>query len=252
MQAILSPPVFRTGLRVVLTGLVLVFASPAFALVEGGSPIGSMFSAAIFERSVIPIGANTLRGVRQVSDSPVRLSPDLLRFRPDRRTEAEAREHLLASLLATTEDPADRQRIRDSVANDGIWEKFDRILSFAGYSSRNLADVTTAFYVIAWEVVGDGQVIDHLSGVRLVRDSVAEAMLHDTRLAAMSDAEKQEAAVVMAYMAIVAAHRARELRDDGDSGALARLRDDVRKSVLQGQGVDLGTLRLTNLGFVAE
>jgi len=85
-----------------------------------------------------------------------------------------------------------------------------------------------------------------------VRDSVALALLHDPRVAALSDAEKQEAAVVMAYKAIVAAHRARELRKSNDRSGLVRLRQEIRDSVAQGQGVDLGALRLTNLGFVQD
>ncbi len=243
---------FAAGLGIALAGLALLCTAPAPSRADAGRPAEALFSATIFERSVIPIRTATLRGIQPASASPVRLPDDLLHFRPAQRVDAAARDRLLASLLETAENPADRQRIRDSVADSEIWDKFDRILGFAGYSSRNLADVTTAFYVIAWEVVNDGQAIDHLGGVRLDRDSVARAMLRDTRLAAMSDAEKQEAAVVMAYMAIVAGHRARELCDAGDGPALEALRGAVRRSVLQGQGVDLGRLQLTDLGFVAD
>src|SRR3546814_8164545 len=63
--------------------------------------------------------------------------------------------------------------------------------------------------------------------------------LFRSEVAAMSDADKQEAAVVMAYKAIAAAHRAGELRSANDRSGLERLRRAIRDSVARGQGVDL-------------
>ncbi|MEQ8816736.1 MAG: hypothetical protein RLO51_18340 [Thalassobaculum sp.] len=233
-----------------VAGLLLLFPLPSVAL-SADETDGAFYSAAIFDKAVIPVSAATLRGLQTVS-GPARLPASVLEFRRTWKAEQAARDRLLDSLLATTDDPVDRERISRSVANDEIWRKFDRLLSFAGYSSRNLADVTTAYYVIAWEVVRDGQAIDYLGGVRQVRDSVADALLHAPDLIVMSDADKQEAAVAMAYLAIVSAHRVRELREAGDRAGEARLREQVRRAVLRGQGVDLATLRLTNLGFVAD
>lgn len=235
----------RASLATLLLLLLLVPA-PGFA---DSTP---MFSAGIFRQEVIPVRMATLRGVQLASESAPRLPSDVLRFTRTHRVEMQARDRLLASLLATTDDPAFRARIHDSVASGEVWREFDRILSFVGYSSRNLADVTTAYYVIAWEVVSGAHAIDYLRGVRIVRDAVAEALLADPDVAALPDPEKHEAAVVMAYMAIVAGHRMRELRDAGDLAGLKWLREQVRRSVLVGQGVDLAALRLTNLGFVVD
>lgn len=217
-----------------------------------GSRTPPIFAADIFRQAVIPVRTTTLRGLQQASEPRARMAPSVLRFRRTYEVEMAARDRLLASLLATTDDPVSRGRIRESVASDDIWREFDRLLGFAGYSSRNLADVTTGFYVIAWQVVSDGHAIDHLSGVRIVRDAIAEALLADPDIAAMPDAEKQEASVVMAYMAIAAAAHASDLRRAGDMAGLARLREEVRRSVARGQGVDLAALQLTNLGFVAN
>lgn len=218
--------------------------------VRHGSP--SMFSASIFGSAAIAVRTGDLLGVRPAEQAGSRLPAAALRFVRVWKVEQEARERLLASLLRTTGDPEARAEIRESVAGGEVWREFDRTLSFVGYSSRNLADVTTAYYVIAWQVVTGGQAIDHLAGIRVVRDSVALALLHDPRLAAMSDADKQSAAVVMAYKAIAAAHRARELARANDRSGLERLRRELRDSILQGQGVDLAALRLTDLGFVAD
>ena len=245
-----SPASFVQSAKAGAIGLLLLLPFPSVALSDGEAD-GAFYAAAIFAKAVIPVGAGTLRGVQTVA-APARLSPSVLEFPRTWKADRVARDRLLDSLLATADDPVDRERIRRSVANDDIWQKFDRILSFAGYSSRNLADVTTAYYVIAWEVVSDGHAIDHLGGIRQVRESVAAALLHAPDVIVMSDADKQEAAVVMAYLAIVSAHRVRELREAGDRAGEVRLREQVRRAVLHGQGVDLATLRLTDLGFVAD
>lgn len=235
-----------------LLALLICMLFPVPGSADEGLRTAPIFAAAIFRDEVIPVRTTTLRGLQQASESRTRMPPGALLFRRTYRVEKDARDRLLASLLATTEDPGGRSRIRESVASDDIWREFDRLLGFAGYSGRNLADVTTGFYVIVWQVVSDGHAIDHLSGVRIVRDAIAQALLADPDIAAMPDADKQRAAVVMAYMAIAAAAHARDLRRAGDTAGLARLRDEVRRSVERGQGVDLAALQLTNLGFVAN
>lgn len=243
-------------MRATVAALLLLTAAtmPALAreIAEARGIASSMFSAAIFRTAVIPVGAAALLGTGPAELSGPRLPARALRFRRTWKAETDARERLLASLLRTSDDPEHRAGLEESVTGGDPWREFDRTLSFAGYSSSNLADVTTAYYVITWQVVSGGQAIDYLPGIRLVRDSVALALLHDPRVAAMSDADKQEAAVVMAYKAIAAAHRARELRRSNDRSGLARLRQEIRDSVARGQGVDLAGLRLTNLGFVAD
>src|SRR3546814_307461 len=190
-----------------------------------------MFSAAIFAAAAIRVGPAVLRGVHAATLSDPRLPARALRFHRTWKVEKDVRQRLLDSLLRTTSDPEDREQIEASVADGAIWREFDRTLGFVGYSSSNLADATTAYYVIAWQVVSGEQAIDHLAGIRVVRDSVALALLRDPEVAAMSDADKQEAAVVMAYKAIAAAHRAGELRSAND-------RSD-RKSVVEGKSVSV-------------
>lgn len=244
-------------MRAIVAALLLLVATtlPLFAqetLAEARGAAPSMFSAAIFRNLVIPVRPAVLQGVHRSELVGTRLPARALRFTRTWKVEKDARSRLLDSLLRTSPSPEAREAIEESVTGGDPWREFDQTLGFAGYSSSNLADVTTAYYVITWQVVSGEQAIDFLPGIRLVRDSVAIALLHDPRVAALSDAEKQEASVVMAYKAIVAAHRARELRRSNDRSGLERLRQEVRDSVARGQGVDLAALRLTNLGFVAD
>src|SRR3546814_12183048 len=89
-------------------------------------------------------------------------------------------------------------------------------------STTNLADVTTAYYVIVWEVVNGPDATVHAAGVQAVREDVAAAFAADPRLKDLTDAEKQEAASIMAYMATLAAASARQLSSTGNRGSEER------------------------------
>src|SRR3546814_11968214 len=87
--------------------------------------------------------------------------------------------------------------------------------------------------------------------MQAVREDVAAAYAADPRLKDLTDADKQEAASIMAYMATVAAASANQLRSDGDQAGLETLQDEVHKAVI-GQGLDLAQPRLTDAGFAAR
>src|SRR3546814_1901327 len=110
-----------------------------------------MFSAAIFEAAAIRVGPAVLRGVHAATLSDPRLPARALRFSRTWKVEQDVRRRLLDSLLRTTSDPEDREQIEASVADGAIWREFDRTLGFAGYSSSNLADATTAYYALPWQ-----------------------------------------------------------------------------------------------------
>src|SRR3546814_115576 len=101
------------------------------------------------------------------------------------------------------------------------------------------------------EVVNAPDAAVHVAGMQAVREDVAAAYAADPRLKDLTDADKQEAASIMAYMATVAAASANQLRSDGDQAGLETLQDEVHKAVL-GQGLDLAQLRLTDEGFAAR
>ncbi len=232
----------------------LVLSPPvlaATARAQGMTGLSSIYGAGVFRQAVIALAPNALRaaatGRETITTASQAPAPNFA-FRRSDRVDAVARQRLLDSLLATTTDPDAQAEIRDSVTSDAIWTKFDSVLSMAGYSASNLADVTAAYYIINWEVVSGGDAILHPAGVRAVRDAVAAALAANPRLAAMTDAEMQETAVIMAYKATVAGSAARRLAKAGDEVGLARLRDAVHRSVLT-HGIDLAGLRLTDRGL---
>lgn len=240
-------------MRAVTMALFLTLATgvPA-AGAQDMTRLSSIYSAGVFDQAVIAVATQSLGSHGREAFTPASQSPlPDFTFRRIERVDSAARERLLASLLGTTTDPVAQTEIRISVVSDAVWEKFDSVLTMAGYSSRNLADVTAAYYIINWEVVTGGDAILHPHGVRAVRDAVAAALAADPRLASLSDAEMQETAVIMAYKATVAGTAARRLAKAGDEAGLERLRDAVRRSV-RVHGVDLADLRLTDRGLIAR
>src|SRR3546814_10040390 len=92
--------------------------------------------------------------------------------------------------------------------------------------------VTTAYYVIVWQVVNCPDATVHPAGVRAVREYVAAAFAADPLLKDLTDADKQEAASIMAYMATLAAASASQLSSTGNRAALEQLQDQVHRAVL--------------------
>jgi hypothetical protein len=176
---------------------------------------------------------------------------DSLTFAPSSEVERATRQKLLASLLATTKTRKVQDEIRQTVMSDDLWRQFDAVVTQAGLSSRNLADVTAAYYIIVWEVVNSNDATADAASVRAVRDTIAAGMSADRRLTQLPDAQKQEAASVMAYMATVAADSVNELLHTGNEDGLARLREHLHAAVLA-QSVDLDHLSLTDRGFVTR
>src|SRR3546814_3392890 len=91
-------------------------------------------------------------------------------YDPSPEVERRTRGKLLDSLMTSTPDHAVQEQIKKTVASDAVWLQFDQVLSNAGCSTTNLADVTTAYYIIAWEVVNGPHAQVHTAGVRAVRD----------------------------------------------------------------------------------
>jgi hypothetical protein len=146
-------------------------------------------------------------------------------------------------------NPADAAAIRKALSTDAAWRDFSRLLKSFGYSSSNLADVMTGYYVINWEVVNGADASGNTQGIRAVREQLAAALSGNAAIVSLSDAEKQRMAEGLGYTAAIAGAGKNELTRKGDSAALQQLRAAVRQSVLQQQGIDLQQIRLTSQGF---
>lgn len=234
------------------------------ALLTGGAqpaaaqdPLGltSIYSAEVFQQDVIAMGKPVLDTGQDAGEaSGAEQDPAVqqaLTYDPSPEVERRTRQKLFDSLITSTSDPAVQAQIEKTVASDAVWQQFHQVLSNAGYSTTNLADVTAAYYIIAWEVVNGPDAAVHAAGVQAVRADVAAAYAADPRLKDLTDADKQEAASIMAYMATIAAASANQLRSTGNQAGLETLQGEVHKAVL-GQGLDLAQLQLTARGFAAR
>lgn len=223
-------------------------ATLAVAQEQNALGLSAIYSANIFQHDVIAMGKPAPDSEQSGADAQDPAVRQALSYKPSPDVERRIRKKLVDSLLESTSDPATQTQIKKTVASDEVWLQFHQVLSEVGYSTTNLADVTTAYYVIAWEVVSDDNASVPAAAVRAVREDVVSALAADPRLKDLSDADKQEAASIMAYMATIAAASANQLRSSGNQAGLRQLRDEVHKAVLD-QGLDLAQLRLTEQGF---
>jgi len=154
----------------------------------------------------------------------------------------------LAKRLVPNAASADAQQARQAIASGKVWKEFAGLLDSFNYSSRNLADITTAYYVIAWEVVNGEDATRHPRGIAAVRQKIAVALGNSPQITQLPDIKQQELGLVMGHMAALIGGAKNQLRDAGDQQALAQLRSQVRDMVLK-QGLDLGSVDLTDDGF---
>ncbi|MGF1630626.1 MAG: DUF6683 family protein [Kiloniellaceae bacterium] len=241
------------ALAIALFAAVLT-GGPFTAAAQEPLSLSAIYSADVFQQDVIAMGKPVLDSGQdgEASDAePDATVQQALNYAPSPEVEQRTRQKLFDSLVTSTSDPAVQEQIKQSVTTDVVWQQFNQVLNRAGYSTTNLADVTTAYYIIAWEVVNGPDATVHPAGVQAVHEDVVAAYAADPRLTDLTDADKQEAASIMAYMATIAAASANQLRSTGNQAGLETLQEQVHKAVL-GQGLDLAQLRLTDQGFTAR
>jgi hypothetical protein len=233
-----------------IAAVLAAIQTVAPAAAQEATGLSAIYEADVFQNEVIAMGKPVLdAGSGGEGGDPA--VQEALTYDPSPEVERRTRDKLLASLLESTDDPATQKQIRQTIAGDEVWMQFHQVLSAAGLSTTNLADVTTAFYIITWEVVNGPDATVHSAGVGAVHDDVVAALAAEPRVGDLSDADKQEAASIMAYMATIAAASANQLRSSGDQAGLKTLQNRVHQAVL-GRGLDLAQLRLTDQGFAAR
>ncbi|GAB4374876.1 MAG: hypothetical protein Kow00114_37700 [Kiloniellaceae bacterium] len=207
-----------------------------------------IYRAEIFRQSLAAVGTPTLVGMPQAVPQGIL---DSLSFTTSPEVERATRQKLLASVLEVVEGDRLEEEIRLTVRSDDLWRQFTAVAEQAGLSIYNMADVTAATYLIAWQVLNsnDSSAGAGAAAIRAVRDSIASGMALQGQVPRMSAPEKQQAASVMAYMVTIAANSVNELHRSGNEDALARLREHLH-AVFLSVGVDLDRLRLTEQGFV--
>src|SRR5690606_34878339 len=128
-------------------------AVPRPAAAQNPADLVPIYEAEVFRQEVIAMGKPTVGDGQPgaVEEDPA--VRQALTYDPSPEVEQRTRGKLLESLRASTADPAVQAQIEQRVATDAVWHQFHEVLSGAGYSTTSLADVTTAYYLITWEVV---------------------------------------------------------------------------------------------------
>ncbi len=173
-------------------------------------------------------------------------TPELraLRYARSDAVAAQVRADLVEQLAAS--DPAQKPALRTALSNDAIWQAFSDMLARKGCDSRNVADVTAAYYVSAWEIINDRQA--SATHLQAVRDQLTRVLVAQPRLSGYSDQDKQQAAEAMGLRIALAGAADRQLARRGDRQARQELQKMLYASVLD-EGVDLKAVRLSSDGF---
>ena len=193
-------------------------------------------------------------GVMKKHSAPVSATidtsaPVALDFRPDASVTRAVNARFTEMLAAI--QPDRREQIAAELDSGAMQAQFANLLQSYGYSSRNVADVMTAYLVIAWEVVHNADATSHLDGIGVVHRTMQKTLAHSASMRTLSDAQKQELAETLGNLTMLAAVAKNALVQRGDAEGLATLQEGVRTTTRR-FGIDLQPLRLTDQGFTSE
>lgn len=175
--------------------------------------------------------------------------PVALDFRPDASVTRTVNARFTDMLAAI--QPDRRDQIAAELDSGQLQAQFASLLSSYGYSSRNVADVMTAYLVIAWEVVHNADATAHIDGIGVIHRTMQKSLAHSPSMRTLTDAQKQELAETLGNLTMLAAVAKNTLVQRGDTEGLATLQDGVRTTTRR-FGIDLAPLRLTDQGFTSE
>lgn len=245
-----TPP--RPALVALLLGLLL--SLPAHAeydyMIPAQSYLGMARAATLHNIGQTQLKESAGRAFSSTSTAataPARVNPAALSFTPSPQVRAEVRASLIDGLSGGKPDL--RSKLEQALGGDAVLKQFDRLLQNYGYSSTNIADVMTAYSIIAWEVVNGADASHNMEGIRSVNAQLRGALLSNARLSQLADEQKQRIAEVMAYQTVLAAALSQRMIRDNNQSGLQQLRTQVRQAALQ-WGDDPQRLRLTARGFV--
>ena len=147
--------------------------------------------------------------------------------------------------------PDHREQIAAELDSGTLQTQFANLLSSYGYSSRNVADVMTAYLIIAWEVVHNEDATVHLDGIGVIHRTLQKTLAHSASMRTLNDAQKQELAETLGNLTMLAAVAKNTLVQRGDAAGLSTLQQGVQTTT-ERFGVDLKSLRITDQGFMAQ
>lgn len=131
----------------------------------------------------------------------------------------------IVTALAPHVPPDKRPRLKQIVDSGELMRSFADLLGQFGYSPDNLGDVMTAYVIMSWETIHNGDATRFPQGIAAVHERVRAAM---------------------AMLNVIGRER---LLKNGDTAGLRALEQNVRQQT-RDYGLDLGDLALTSHGFV--
>jgi len=254
---------FRPGMAaclLVAAGLMGLWTAPLPAHAQVVPSMGS-FMAGSFVGTSGALSASMMQSMRQAADgaaiprTPSAGSPDdtppaprqHLTFRPSPEVTDAVNRQLTE---ATTRKNADAgHRLGTLLASGRLQRTFAELLGKFGYSPDNIADVMTAYLILSWETVHNGDATRYPRGIQIVHQRVLHALAANPEIASISDAEKQKFSETLADMAMLSTTARKQLLQSGDTTRLKQLENNVRQTTLK-LGIDVAALKLTSKGFV--
>lgn len=149
----------------------------------------------------------------------------------------------------SAQQPSARARTAKLFSSGILAKTFDDLLAKFGYSPDNLADVMTAYLILSWETVHNGDATQYPRGIQAVHQHMRYALASNPQVATFSDAQKQEFAETLADLAMLSTIARKQLLAKGNTSQLQQLEQGVRETTLK-LGVDVGNLQLTDNGFI--
>ncbi|MCK8786028.1 hypothetical protein M0638_16750 [Roseomonas sp. NAR14] len=196
-------------------------------------------------------GQNALPPPSAAASPAAPLSPQTLRlvsFTPAPQISAQVRAQIQRNIGSSA--PQIAEPLRRVLETGAPWQEFDALLLRYGYSPRNLADVMTAYYIVAWEVVNGADASMQTAAIAAARGQFLNVLLSDPGLPGRTDAQKQVTAETLAFLTVFMAALHHQAAQAGpDSANLNAVREMVYQHV-RAQGLDLRRVRLTGSGFV--
>lgn len=142
--------------------------------------------------------------------------------------------------------PGKRGEIAGVIDGGGLRRDFERLMRSHGFDPRNVADVVAAYYIVMWQVVHDQ--VPTAGQIRGTRGRIVSGLARKRELAAMSDAQKQEAAETLTLLAALALRSYEDFKRRGDLNGLVGFQT-VISALTRKSGVDIAQLVITDQGF---
>jgi hypothetical protein len=140
--------------------------------------------------------------------------------------------------------------VRSALERVDVDQTFAHELARVGLSATNLGDVVAANWVMSWEIAND-EAAPGPAAARSVAAAVRTRLEGDPVISGVSNRDKQLLAEQLAYQTVMAQLTASAARTNGNTVALASLRQRLIDK-FHASKVDLTALRLTDQGFVSR